>query len=276
MFTSILVPVDLEPGGDRALPLAGALASAAGLRLELVTVSSPNMPETADRVELGDRARAASDDWSVTVLHDNDVVTALQAFISDRPDSLTVMATRARGALGQRLLGSVTEGLLSRLSQPMLLVGPHVELHEQVGTPGLVVGVHGSAAAAVVPEVARWTQTFGGPTPWLVGVVGPGGAEARVSGELEGLAERLAEVGVPSEWLIADGRDAASNLIDMADRMADVVVVVVSTRWTDPAHTHLSSVARRLTQRSHHPVLIVPAIRDGSCTAEGAEPAGRS
>ena len=57
-------------------------------------------------------------------------------------------------------------------------------------------------------------------------------------------------------------RDAADGLIEMADRMADVVIVVVSTRWTDPDHAHLASVARRLTHRGHHPVLVVPATRD--------------
>ena len=56
MFTSIVVPVDLEPDGDRALPLAGALARAAGIPLELVSVSSPHMPEVPDRVELEERA----------------------------------------------------------------------------------------------------------------------------------------------------------------------------------------------------------------------------
>jgi nucleotide-binding universal stress UspA family protein len=260
VFTSIVVPVDLEPDGDRALPLAGALATAAGLHLELVTVSSPNMPETADRLDLEERARAVGDDWSVTVLHDNDVVSALYSHLSGRPDCLTVMATRARGALGQRLLGSVAEGLLCRLAQPTLLVGPNVELREQTATPGLLVGVHGDPAGALVPAVARWTQTFDGPTPWLVEVVGTAGAETPAKAELQQLAGQLAEVGVRSEQSVARGRDPASNLIEVADRMADVVVVLVSARWTDPSHLHLSSVARRLTQHSHHPVLIVPAV----------------
>ena len=112
---------------------------------------------------------AAAGRWSVDVLHDNDVVAALAAFIADRPGALVLMATRARSAIGQRLLGSVTEGLLGRLSQPMLLVGPHV---------------------------------------------------------------------------------------------------VVSTHWTDPDHTHRRSVARRLTHRSHHPVLVVPARRDPVAPAD--------
>lgn len=260
MFTSIVVPVDLEAGGDRALPLAGALATAAGLPLELVTVSSPNMPETPDRLDLEERARAVSDDWSVTVLHDNDVVRALEAYLSGHPEGLTVMATRARGAFGQRLLGSVTEGLLCRLVQPTLLVGPDVELREQSATPGLLVGVHGDAAGALVPAVARWIDTFDGPTPWLVEVVGTERAEAPADAELQRLAEQLAEVGVSSERSVVEGRHPAANLIELADRMADVVVVLVSARWTDPSHLHLSSVARRLTQHSHHPVLIVPAV----------------
>jgi hypothetical protein len=45
MFSSIVVPLDLEAQGDRALPVAGALAAKAGILLELVTVSSPGVTE---------------------------------------------------------------------------------------------------------------------------------------------------------------------------------------------------------------------------------------
>ena len=74
--------------------------------------------------------------------------------------------------------------------------------------------------------------------------------------------ERLAAARVPAEWDVARIPDAADGLIQKADLMADVVVVVVSTRSTDPLHAHLRSVARRLTHRSHHPVLVVPAGRN--------------
>lgn len=261
MFTSIVVPVDLEPDGDRALPLAGALASAAGLPLELVSVSSPHMPEVTDRLELEARARAAAERWSVTLLHDNDVVAALDAFVAERPGALVLMATRARGALGQRLLGSVTEGLLGRLSQPMLLVGPQVELSELVDRPGLLIGVDGGPATeAVLPAVAAWMRTFDGPPPWLVEVTkaGAGREEADRAGVRQ-WAGRLAATGVFAQWDVVQSSDVADGLIAMADRMADVVVVVASTHWTDRHRAHLRSVARRLTQRSHHPVLVVPA-----------------
>jgi nucleotide-binding universal stress UspA family protein len=260
MFTSIVVPVDLEPDGDRALPLARALASAARIPVELVTVSSPHMPEVPDRVELEERARAAADQWSVTVLHDNDVVAALAGFVADRPGALVLMATRARSPLGQRLLGSVAEGLLGRLSQPMLLVGPQVELREQVGRPGLLVGVDGSPATeASLPAVATWIRTFAGPAPWLVEVAGPGAEHEAAERDLRRWAGRFAAAGVTAEWDVTRSSDVADGLMEKADLMADVVVVVVSTRWTDPGHAHLRSVARRLAHRSHHPVLVVPA-----------------
>ena len=73
---------------------------------------------------------------------------------------------------------------------------------------------------------------------------------------------------MPAESDIARSSDVADGLIEMADRMADVVVVVVSTHWTDPEHTHRRSVARRLTHRSHHPVLVVPARRDPVAPAD--------
>ena len=132
-----------------------------------------------------------------TVLHDNDVVAALAAFIADRPDALVLMATRARGTLGQRLLGSVTEGLLGRLSQPMLLVGPHVELHELVDRPGLLVGVDGSPTTeAALPAVAAWMRTFGGPEPWLVEVSDAGaGREEAERNDLQRWVGRLATAG---------------------------------------------------------------------------------
>jgi len=261
MFTSIVVPVDLEPDGDRALPLAGALASAADLPLELVSVSSPHMPEVSDRLELEARARAAADRWSVTLLHDNDVVAALDAFVADRPGALVLMATRARSALGRRLLGSVTEGLLCRLSQPMLLVGPHVELSELVDRPGLLIGVDGGPATeAVLPAVAAWMRTFDGPPPWLVEVSDAGADRVEAErADVRQWAGRLAATGVLAQWDVVQGSDVADGLMAMADRMADVVVVVVSTHWTDPHRAHLRSVARRLTHRSHHPVLVVPA-----------------
>ena len=101
MFRTIVVPLDLERDGDHALPLAGALAAEQGIPIELITVSSPRMPEAADRFQLAARTRQLGPNAHFTLLHDNDVAGLLVREISDRPNALTVMATRGRGALSR-------------------------------------------------------------------------------------------------------------------------------------------------------------------------------
>ena len=267
MFTSVVVPLDLQPEGDRALPIAAALAAQAGIPLELVSVSSPHMQEDVDLFELGTRARSSGATYTTALLHDNDVVRALAGFAADRPGALIVMATRARGPLGQRLLGSVSEGLLGRLDQPMLLVGPQVDLTYPQGSPTLVVGVDGSDASRdVTPALTSWVSTFDGPSPWLVEVVPPAAPPAPRDDvdeltDVRRLAGILAKEGVPTEWEVSHGTHPVRALIDFADRVTDAVVVVTSTRWTDPEHAHRTSVARELAQDAHHPVLVVPSAR---------------
>ena len=82
-----------------------------------------------------------------------------------------------------------------------------------------------------------------------------------------GWRPELKEMGVSAEWEVTRARHPADALIDFADRIADAVIVVASNRWTDADHTHLRSVARRLAHEAHHPVLVVRG-------REAAEPGG--
>jgi nucleotide-binding universal stress UspA family protein len=230
MFSSVVVPLDLEPHGDRALPIARRLAAAAGIPLELVTVSSPALSEELDRYEMQRRGRASDTPWTATILHDNDPAAAIVGFVADRPGALVVMATKARSALGELLLGSVSEGLLSHADGPFLLIGPHASL--EAGPPELtpVASVEGdSPSGAITAALTVWAASFDGPPP------------------------RLADV--------ADRGHAADTLMELADHVDNAVIVVASTRWTDPDRLHLRSVARRLARDARHPVLVVPAER---------------
>jgi nucleotide-binding universal stress UspA family protein len=230
MFTSIVVPLDLERHGDRALPIATRLAKTAGIPLELVTVSSPGVTEQLDRYELEGRGRAADTPWRATILHDNDPAAAIVDFVMDRPGALFVMATKARSAVGELVLGSVSEDLISHADGPFLLVGPHASADGRADGLTLVAGVeHGSPSDAVKAALTAWSAAFDGPPP------------------------RLVEVG-------GNGR-ATDALMDLADQVDDAVIVVASARWTDPGRTHLRSAARRLARDAHHPVLVVPAER---------------
>jgi nucleotide-binding universal stress UspA family protein len=230
MFSSVVVPLDLEPHGDRALPIASRLAATAGIPLELVTVSSPAVTEEVDRFELERRGRAADAPWTATILHDNDPAAAIVGFVAQRSGALVVMATRARSAIGELVLGSVSEGLLGHADGPFLLIGPNAS--PEVSPDGLtpVAGSEdGMTPDAVGSALAAWSSSFDGPPP------------------------RLADLG--------HGGRAATALMELADRVDNAMIVVASARWTDPDRTHLRSVARRLAHHAHHPVLVVPAER---------------
>jgi len=230
MFSSVVVPLDLEPHGDRALPVARRLAASAGIPLELVTVSSPAVTEEVDRYELERRGRNADTPWTATILHDNDPAAAVVGFVAQRPGALVVMATRARSAIGELVLGSVSEGLLSHADGPFLLIGPKASPYATPAALTPVAGVEpGPRSDAIRAALAAGSASFDGPPP------------------------QLAEVGPNGQ--------AVDALMDLADQVDDAVIVVASTRWTDPARTHLRSMARRLVHHAHHPVLVVPAQR---------------
>jgi len=221
--------LDLEPHGDRALPIARRLAAAGGIPLELVTVSSPAVSEELDCYELRRRGRAADTRWTATILHDNDPAAAIVGFVAARPGALVVMATKARSAIGELLLGSVSEGLLSHADGPFLLIGPHASPDAGHALTPVAAVEDDSPSDAVSAALAAWAASFHGPPP------------------------RLADAG--------GGSHAADALMELADQVDHAVIVVASTRWTDPDRMHLRSVARGLARDAHHPVLVVPAER---------------
>ena len=168
MFTSIVVPVDLEPDGDRALPLAGALASRrhparAGERL-VATHAGGTRSRRA-------RERRGADHWSVTCS------TTTTSWPRSPRSSPTVRRARPHGhprrSARPAVAGQRHGGLLGRLSQPMLLVGPHVELTSRsiARAPGRrrrQPGHRGGAAGR-----RHLDADLRGPPPWLVEVADP-------------------------------------------------------------------------------------------------------
>jgi hypothetical protein len=58
VFSSIVVPLDLERLGDRALPVARSLAALGGLPIELLTITSPRMEGLHDAWLLERRVKA--------------------------------------------------------------------------------------------------------------------------------------------------------------------------------------------------------------------------
>ena len=265
MFTSLVVALDLEAGGDRALPVVRALARLADVAVELVTVSSPRVAEDIDSYELVRRATASG--WpahAYSVLHDNDVARALVDHVRGRQGSLLVMATSAKRPLVGRLGGSVSTRVLGLTDRPVLLVGPMVSPRLRITRPTLVIGVGPIEHAGVaVSTIASWTQTFPGDDPWVVEVVPTAGGPADsddtgAAAHVRSYVELLAGAGVQASSRVLHGGEPGLWVEDFAGQIADAVLVATSARWTD-AQRHWHSETRELVRHSAHPVLVVPA-----------------
>jgi nucleotide-binding universal stress UspA family protein len=271
VFTSMVIALDLEREGDRALPIARSLSALTDVPVELLTVQSPGLPEEADAYEL--RRRADANGWtdaSCTVLQSNEPADAIADHVNARPGALLVMATTAKSPVRQHFLGSVSEGVLNRVRRPVLLVGPHVPAGADMSRPTLVVCVDSTEAATRArPVVTAWMRTFKSASPWVVEVLPAPlerlgvGRDMVESAYVKFLAQQLSNAEVDASWEVLHGADVGGRLEEFIGTVDDPVLVATSTNWTDE-HTHWHSTTRRLVQRSTRPVLVIPGQRDTS------------
>ncbi len=265
MFTSLVVALDLEANGDRALPVVQSLSRLADVAVELVTVSSPLVAEDIDSFELSRRATASG--WpahAYSVLRGNDIAGVLVDHVRGRQGSLLVMATSAKRPVVGRLGGSVSTRVLALTDRPVLLVGPMVSPRLRIARPTLVVGVGPMEHAGLaVSTIASWTQTFPGDDPWVVEVVPTADsaadpADVGAAAHLRPYVELLAGAGVRTSSRVLHGGEPGFWLEDFAEQIADPILVATSARWTD-GQLHWHSETRELVRQSTHPVLVVPA-----------------
>jgi nucleotide-binding universal stress UspA family protein len=132
---SILVPLDGSSRAERALPLAAELAGEwdAPLRLvRIVAKDDPMVDDQGDTVSGGEtylRTLAASLRGDVqTEVRSGLVVDAIAAIAADRDITDIVMTTHGHTGVARVLIGAVAEGLVHRLSCPIIVLPPLVVL----------------------------------------------------------------------------------------------------------------------------------------------------
>jgi nucleotide-binding universal stress UspA family protein len=263
MFTTLVVALDLEPGGDRALDVVHTLADTGGLRIELVTVSSPNMPTAADAYELGRRADllgAARTEWSI--VHDVDVARGLLQHAARR-EAMLVMATAARRPWTSPALGSTARDVLRGTDRAVLLVGPNVHWTTHPPHTTLVPCSDAdadldAAAARAVPSIVEWHETFAGPHPRLAAVVGTDADPAEADARLGRLADLLAAQHVPTDRCVVRCDDTVRGLQELTADDVGPVYLTTSARYSD-SRLHWHSTTQRLVHEATGPVLVVPA-----------------
>lgn len=182
MYSTILVPLDGSPLGERALPVALALARRSRSRVELVHVhrpvaSSANAPMYDNRLddEVEQRTRERISAITESLVRDEGV-TATAVFLRGNVASaldehaaarggvdLIVMTTHGRGGFSRFWLGSIADALIRRTSVPLLLVRPDPEDTPDAREPifrRVLVPLDGSARAE---EVLGHAAALGSP-----------------------------------------------------------------------------------------------------------------
>ena len=202
---------------------------------------------------------------SATVLQHHEPGLAITEHVAGRDGALLVLATTAKAAIDADHAGSVSEYVLSTLRQPVLLVGPRVDVERGLPSPNLVIAVDGSGLDIVaLAVIASWMQTFGGGSPSFVEVIPfvPAIAEhagpALETANVRDRVDRLAAHGFEAAGSVLYGEEPASALADHVEHVENAVLVVTAERWAG-AGTHWRSTSRKLAYRSSRPVLVVPA-----------------
>src|SRR3954447_14000190 len=93
MFERIIVPLDLTPFGERALPVAAAMARRAGLPVELLAITGRGIDLGPDYVELTAlTGRIVAAPEPARVIEGDDVATSVGAVL-DSGHNLVCMST---------------------------------------------------------------------------------------------------------------------------------------------------------------------------------------
>jgi nucleotide-binding universal stress UspA family protein len=287
---SILVPLDRSERAERALPVAERLATAFGSTLLLVQVSEPvatirDFPGSAiapkvyqelaeiedqlahdylDRVVTEVRARGLH--VVARALHGQPAPALLDLEDSEHAD-LVVMASHGYGGVERFALGSVADRIIRHGKVPVLVVRPWGDEQRYLGLSRALVPLDGSETAEAALGMVRLLAGRIVQHVTLVRVVNPvwpAGETATARSYLQTLRERLAtelaERGCVVEDVVLYGREA-EQILDRSQRACDLLILSTHGR-SGPERWLLGSVADRVLQGAHVPILLVRAPRE--------------
>ncbi|MCL4544756.1 MAG: universal stress protein [Chloroflexi bacterium] len=293
MFTKILVPFDGSELARHAVPYAAALARVRGGTLFLTYVQAPwELPTDAPTQLHATGTQLRKEGVTVSIrIHPLSVGSPGRVLLDTAREieaGIIVMGTRARGAVGRTLLGSVADYVLRHTKIPVLFCTVHTDnAWTGKGPRRILLPLDGSAVAEEAIPHARALASELGATMILLGVIDPGTAPASGNPEsevpfldelhqqtrayLDRVVTNLAKDGIAAEIQVRVG--VPDEAIAEVARVQNVELVVMATHGRGGAvRLLLGSVALHTLQRSHVPVLLV-RTGGGAAHASGVEEA---
>ena len=260
MYERILVPLDGSRGAAAALGIAEQLADRWSTPIDVVSVVRRSEEAVARDLLLHAQVTDYAHIRNITV---RPVVYTVADEIADEAnagaDTIVVMSTSARSRAAG-VLGSVAEKVLQFLAQPVLLVGPHIELLPDWPKSPMLVCVDGSVVAeSIAPIAARWVREL----DVNATVVSIDPSASAHDGEVEsldyltGVARSIESAGPRRvEPVLLHGPDPAQAIVDHANAVGAGVVLISTRGRSGIGRLALGSVAMRVVHEASCPVLV--------------------
>lgn len=303
MLKTILVPLDGSRFSEQALPLALTVARRAAGQLRIVHKHVPPLPMHPDSIlasdpaletksrkheqayldALAEKLTAAGAPSVASALVDGPILGALGEHVAETKADLVVMTTHGRGPLSRFWLGSVADGLIRRLTVPMLLVRPRdldeneVDLTKDQLLRHVLIPLDGTPHGEAILKPALALGSLMGadytllrvvePVP-VVGLDVPGYAAAGLDvtlvdrlqalsqDYLEGVAERLRDQGAKVQTHVVVNQLAAAAILSEATTRRQEAIALETHGRGALSRLVLGSVADKVLRGATLPVLV--------------------
>lgn len=230
MFSTVVLPLDDAPEGQRAIAPGAVLADRLDASVQVVNaiprLFGPHAPATAATLRQALEERQVA--GSVDILADDDQSGVLTRWVALQVEPVVVMATTSGGRARDVFLGSTAERLVHQVAAPILLVGPGVRAEPGLDEGPVVIAVgDGEPKPDTIALVRAWADHLGA-TPWVVTVVGPETADDDRSGASGAVTRYAASFGDDVQWDVLHGDDPAASVAQFADRI-DAGSIIATT-----------------------------------------------
>ena len=280
-MTTMVVPLDGSAFAERAIRPACSIAARLEQARVLLVSCAPDDIDAAQR-ELDDRARLYSEvvDIETRIVGHGDPAEVLLAIAATEPDGVLCMATRGKGAIRAKVLGSVSTKVVCGSMQPFILVGPNCRTTLLPAEHGrLLVCSDGSELSdSIVPPAATWSERLQ-LEPWLTEVVGPDedpepahrphpNREAEAAkARLDTLATRLHTPTSRARTRVLHGAPGRS-IPWLAERLPAALIALATHGHSGLTRITMGSVATEVVRHAPCPVLITRPTDVQACVDE--------
>jgi nucleotide-binding universal stress UspA family protein len=266
-----------RPAADTSgglIPYPTPLSKATGVMVETRTQAAVRtLDEARDRLA-GLTQHFGDHQVTVAVEVEERPAGAIATYAAQHQIDLAILGTHARGRVTRAVLGSVAEDVVQRLTIPVLLAGPHMDVNPVTGWTTLIVCVDGTPFAEAILPIAAFAnrlqlQVF------LVSVQSvslpqPLAAEVQEGNYLRGLATALRRQGVDVRWEVLHGDDPAHAIGQYAAGWPGSIVALATHARHGLPRIVAGSVAMRIVSESNGPVLVMhPRALSHAAHADG-------